>query len=45
MRRLATMIATWFGVDASELTGILPNIVNFGGSANGINYPVNLGFV
>ena len=41
----AATLAKWFGVDASELTGILPNIVNFGGSANGINYPVNLGFV
>ena len=41
----AATLATWFGVDASELAGILPNIVNFGGSANGINYPVNLGFV
>jgi uncharacterized protein (DUF1501 family) len=41
----AATLATWFGVQPAELTGILPNVVNFGGSANGINYPVNLGFV
>lgn len=41
----AATLATWFGVQPAELSGILPNIVNFGGSANGINYPVNLGFV
>ncbi len=38
-------LATWFGVQPTELAAILPNINNFGGSANGINYPVNLGFL
>ena len=41
----AATLATWFGVQPSELAGILPNIGHFGGSANGIDYPVNLGFV
>jgi uncharacterized protein (DUF1501 family) len=41
----AATLATWFGVDAADLTGILPNITNFGGSANGISYPVNVGFM
>ncbi len=41
----AATLATWFGVLPGELTGILPNIVNFGGSAGGIDYPTNIGFL
>ena len=41
----AATLATWFGVEAADLKGILPNITNFGGSANGISYPVNIGFM
>lgn len=37
----AATLATWFGVAASELTGILPNIGHFGAA----DYPVNLGFM
>ena len=41
----AATLATWFGVQPGELAGILPNLSNFGGSAGGIDYPVNLGFL
>ena len=41
----AATLASWFGVQPGEMAGILPNLANFGGSAGGINYPVNLGFV
>jgi uncharacterized protein (DUF1501 family) len=48
----AATLATWFGVDPSELEGtaanpgILPNLKNFGGvNASGISYPKNLGFM
>ena len=34
-------LAKWFGVSASELPGILPNIGNFGGA----DYPQDLGFL
>ncbi len=42
----AATLAKWFGVQGaatagSELSGVLPNIVNFGGAA----YPVDLGFM
>lgn len=37
----AATLATWFGVSANELPGILPNIGHFGGSG----YPTNLGFM
>ncbi len=41
----AATLATWFGVQPTELNSILPNLANFGGSAGGIDYPTNLGFV
>jgi uncharacterized protein (DUF1501 family) len=42
----AATLATWFGVEAAELQGILPNIRNFGSTSNsGIAYPQNLGFM
>jgi uncharacterized protein (DUF1501 family) len=42
----AATLATWFGVESTELQGILPSIRNFSGTANsGIAYPVNLGFM
>ena len=37
----AATLAKWFGVGASEMAGVLPNIVNFGGAG----YPVDLGFM
>ena len=41
----AATLATWFGVPEADLPGILPNLKNFGGSANGIAYPKNVGFM
>jgi uncharacterized protein (DUF1501 family) len=48
----AGTLATWFGVNpnsvngsVSELDSILPNLKNFGVTANGINYPRNMGFM
>ncbi len=48
----AGTLATWFGVNpdsvdgaVSELESILPNLKNFGTTANGINYPKNMGFM
>ena len=37
----AATLAKWFGVDPSEMAGVLPKIVNFGGAG----YPVDLGFM
>jgi uncharacterized protein (DUF1501 family) len=37
----AATLGRWFGVEAGELAGILPNIGRFGSTA----YPVNLGFM
>jgi uncharacterized protein (DUF1501 family) len=37
----AATLAKWFGVNASEMAGVLPKIVNFGGAG----YPVNVGFM
>jgi uncharacterized protein (DUF1501 family) len=48
----AGTLATWFGVNpngvngaVSELDSILPNLKNFDVTANGINYPRNMGFM
>jgi len=38
-------LASWFGVPAGSLENILPNLKNFGGNVNGINYPKNIGFM
>jgi len=38
-------LASWFGVPAGDLESILPNLRNFGGNVNGINYPKNIGFL
>jgi uncharacterized protein (DUF1501 family) len=40
----AATLATWFGVEANELAGILPNLKNFG-APNAVDYPTNLGFL
>lgn len=37
----AATLAQWFGVAASEMSGVLPTIVNFGAAG----YPVDLGFM
>jgi uncharacterized protein (DUF1501 family) len=37
----AATMAKWFGVDISEMAGVLPNSVNFGGAG----YPLDLGFM
>jgi uncharacterized protein (DUF1501 family) len=45
----AATLASWFGVQDSELGGILPNLKNFGGSlavgSETFNYPKTLGFL
>ncbi len=48
----AATLATWFGVNPvgvngaiSEVDSILPNLKNFGVTANGISYPKNMGFM
>ncbi|MBT2324924.1 DUF1501 domain-containing protein [Variovorax paradoxus] len=38
-------LASWFGVPAGDLPNILPNLKNFGGNFNGIDYPKNMGFI
>lgn len=38
-------LASWFGVPAGDLENILPNLKNFGGNVNGIDYPKNIGFM
>jgi uncharacterized protein (DUF1501 family) len=40
----AATLATWFGVEATELGGILPFLRNFG-APNAVDYPINLGFM
>jgi uncharacterized protein (DUF1501 family) len=37
----AATLAKWFGVDVSEMAGVLPKSVNFGGAG----YPLDLGFM
>jgi uncharacterized protein (DUF1501 family) len=42
----AATLANWFGVAlGADTEAILPNLRNFGGSANGINYAKNLQFM
>lgn len=41
----AATLARWFGVPDSQLDEILPNLKNFGRTANGIAYPRNVGFM
>lgn len=42
----AATLAKWFGVDpVTEITGVLPNIVNFGVTYDGVAYPTDLGFM
>lgn len=41
----AATLARWFGVSATDLGMILPNLANFGGSAHGVSYPADLGFL
>ncbi len=42
----AATMATWFGVEASEMTRVVPNIGNFDNiTQDGINYQKNLGFM
>ncbi len=38
-------LARWFGVADTEMTGILPNLVNFGSEVGRGDYPRNLGFM
>jgi uncharacterized protein (DUF1501 family) len=41
----AATLARWFGADASELAGILPNLRNYGAQAGQPAYPTDLGFM
>jgi len=41
----AATLATWFGVSATDLPDVLPNLKSFGSAVNGIEYPKNLGFM
>ena len=41
----AATLAHWFGVTDSELSGVLPNIGNFGAAAGRADYPRDLGFM
>ncbi len=42
----AATLAKWFGVSAAEMPGVVPKIVNFGGtSPDGVAYPKDLGFM
>ncbi len=41
----AATLAKWFGVPDADQLRILPNLRNFGGTANGMAYPRDLGFM
>ncbi|MDM0115378.1 DUF1501 domain-containing protein [Variovorax sp. J22R133] len=41
----AATLAKWFGISEANLPGILPNLKNFGVTANGIDYPKDVGFM
>ena len=41
----AATLAQWFGVAPEELSGILPNLRNFGDAGRRPDYPTNLGFM
>jgi uncharacterized protein (DUF1501 family) len=41
----AATLASWFGVTQGEMSGILPNLKNFGAAAGHPDYPTNLGFM
>ncbi len=43
--QFAATLARWFGVANAELEGILPNLRNFGGTAGGVPFPTDLGFL
>lgn len=41
----AATMAKWFGVNDTELYGVLPNLGNFGDRASRLDYPTDLGFM
>ena len=41
----AATLAKWFGVDAAEMAGVLPNINRFGAAGGRPDYPIDLGFL
>lgn len=41
----AATMAKWFGVNDTELYGVLPNLGNFGARAGKLDYPTDLGFM
>ncbi len=41
----AATLAKWFGVEASEMAGVLPNINRFGAAGGRLDYPIDLGFL
>jgi hypothetical protein len=41
----AATLARWFGVGPQEMTGILPNLRQFGAAAGRADYPVDLGLM
>jgi uncharacterized protein (DUF1501 family) len=41
----AATLARWFGVNDTELAGVLPNLSHFGATAGWPDYPTDLGFM